>query len=1446
MIRMNRMNFNYVPYSKKFGASVMVLMLLVSFVLVGLPIHILPRAAATTVPILTLSHSDMAEDLPNVMRIHFDDPDLRENDSPRPAMTIAIPSVAAGAERLLIPAQLVDGSWVVYLTSALGDCTGVGSCTANPDDIGALQATLGTCAEVGGSLYGTACGLTAAGEGVVVVAGGAIDLVGVAGPMAYPGASDFADFVANPGLLIPGRANQENEHFVHVASWTDEDVTIRAFGATTTETDEFDGDFKDHSISNDKSSVSPAAKLQLDITAVTMDNDPTAVDTFTIPAATLVHEVIFTSGGVLTVGGLDATTTDLTYEEDGVNDQTFSIDTPFDMATLEQGATLVTTATTTSWANGDDYRIEFPVGDGSGNDEGETLSISLAQGTLSLDASAFTFRSPMTITVTDNDRNLDSTSKDSFLIDVIPNTPIGQNLIGFGGDEVFDDTAACGPCTLDTFFTIGEPAYDDVDSSGTVTASDIRIFNAVNADGGPYADGSVVLGGDGDVGNPLIAFGTEVHEESTFDGAFTVAAAEGVYTDLDGDSMISPGDMRLANSAPFGDGTVVLAGDSDIATASTLTTTAKETGNDDGIFEADLEASIGAFTILPIGGDEVNVMPGDHPDFTWRYADPYSTNIPPGNTASDSAGLLTTQAAMALDKTGYGPQEATAVLTITEPDANDDDGDRESLTLQSFSGTAGTAVHDESGVTIADFEVTRIRNAIETIRAFGPGITREDADDDGFWTIDIDLQSGDLDLESGDVLQVCYNDLFDDAEVCASASIGGSVAQISFDRPVGSIPIAPGQTVSTRISVLEDDENRNPNDIETFDVRIIPLDVNGDTVGLAPPFDWFEVPVTETGPNTANFETVVDLTWGMTNPALVTITFESTVTAQLGDETLTAGLGPGFSFADTQNMIGGTLRVEVIDGLGPEELSLPTDTAPLGDLPPVFRGVSGEISIQSNDAFMTINFPPDPLGARKMGTPVEVTLIEEDMNSDTQAIDTVIVEMHLLQGGTVLDDTLELELTETGLDTFEFMGSGVIGTGTGDFASQLVGGACDVICSGQTMRFRYVDGASAASFGLGAGLSERNVDASFLIDPTTAVLSTVPDAESGPFNVIEAQVLDIDLAVIDPTTLFLTNIIALESGDSMTVAADAVTSTPSTGTFLFDFPVTLVPPGGPADPLTLEVEAVDEIHIFYVDNDDGNGDVLVFEHIIAVNTMTGVVDTDSDVYNVGDFIEISVSDIDQNQDSTRREPLTSGTGAALVRVTTDSWQVGSNVILLEVARGSGDFVTRVEIINPVEVPAPGEHRVIGRIGDTITVTYTDPLGDDGEETEVVVTARIGTRIPKTQQVPADPPEIVDQNNQPIPDPSVGDVLIQQARVTNNDTVAHTFTFLIQDQDSNGQVINLAWVRDLTLQPGDSVTPGLAWIPSQPGVYEKCVFVWESIDDPIALSPVQCITFTVSP
>jgi hypothetical protein len=49
---------------------------------------------------------------------------------------------------------------------------------------------------------------------------------------------------------------------------------------------------------------------------------------------------------------------------------------------------------------------------------------------------------------------------------------------------------------------------------------------------------------------------------------------------------------------------------------------------------------------------------------------------------------------------------------------------------------------------------------------------------------------------------------------------------------------------------------------------------------------------------------------------------------------------------------------------------------------------------------------------------------------------------------------------------------------------------------------------------------------------------------------------------------------------------------------------------------------------------------------------------------------------------------------------------------------------------------------------------------------------------------------------------------------------------------------------MTLAAGASAQPGISWTPTQPGVYIIEVYVWESIANPVAYSPVFTQTVTV--
>ncbi len=80
-------------------------------------------------------------------------------------------------------------------------------------------------------------------------------------------------------------------------------------------------------------------------------------------------------------------------------------------------------------------------------------------------------------------------------------------------------------------------------------------------------------------------------------------------------------------------------------------------------------------------------------------------------------------------------------------------------------------------------------------------------------------------------------------------------------------------------------------------------------------------------------------------------------------------------------------------------------------------------------------------------------------------------------------------------------------------------------------------------------------------------------------------------------------------------------------------------------------------------------------------------------------------------------------------------------------------------------------------------------------------------------------------------------------IVNSQDREQPFTWLIMIQDSNGVAVSLVWI-DGMLSAGQSFSPAMTWIPTDYGSYTITTFVWESIDNPTALSPPTSITIHV--
>ena len=91
---------------------------------------------------------------------------------------------------------------------------------------------------------------------------------------------------------------------------------------------------------------------------------------------------------------------------------------------------------------------------------------------------------------------------------------------------------------------------------------------------------------------------------------------------------------------------------------------------------------------------------------------------------------------------------------------------------------------------------------------------------------------------------------------------------------------------------------------------------------------------------------------------------------------------------------------------------------------------------------------------------------------------------------------------------------------------------------------------------------------------------------------------------------------------------------------------------------------------------------------------------------------------------------------------------------------------------------------------------------------------------------------------------VDEQIMLMADISNNQDTQQNFAYITQVRNNDDVVISLSWLTG-SLSPRQSFSPAQSWIPTESGIYHIEVFVWESIDNPSALSPPLFMTVNVS-
>ena len=223
------------------------------------------------------------------------------------------------------------------------------------------------------------------------------------------------------------------------------------------------------------------------------------------------------------------------------------------------------------------------------------------------------------------------------------------------------------------------------------------------------------------------------------------------------------------------------------------------------------------------------------------------------------------------------------------------------------------------------------------------------------------------------------------------------------------------------------------------------------------------------------------------------------------------------------------------------------------------------------------------------------------------------------------------------------------------------------------------------------------------------------------------------------------------------------------------------------------------------------------------------------VTNGTGIITIIVNDNDKNEIPFFAEKVK-------VFVYSDSFLEGITLELYETEKNSGKFERTLSFSDSRSAP----NILLAREGDTAIAVYTDePLSPDYQDQTIEFTATtlIGSTGPPLERAPASHARIVDSLGNTIDSPAVGQQVQITSDVANGQNQEQKFAYIVMIQDETNTAVSLAWI-DGVLNPESSFSPSASWIPQDEGDYIATMFVWESIDNPTALSPPISIDFTV--
>jgi len=248
-------------------------------------------------------------------------------------------------------------------------------------------------------------------------------------------------------------------------------------------------------------------------------------------------------------------------------------------------------------------------------------------------------------------------------------------------------------------------------------------------------------------------------------------------------------------------------------------------------------------------------------------------------------------------------------------------------------------------------------------------------------------------------------------------------------------------------------------------------------------------------------------------------------------------------------------------------------------------------------------------------------------------------------------------------------------------------------------------------------------------------------------------------------------------------------------------------------------------------------DGVVLTESVPVSWNLGTIQFSKENFFSDDSAIVRVIDLDMNLNPEAIDHIP-------VQLFSDSDIAGITVNAVETSESSGLFIATISLS---QTSTSSGNRLYSLPGDEIFAKYDDHTLPKPYSTSdnlgIETFAGIDSSIPPINLL---------ENSQILLSDSLGNQLLSFSSnnqmqivgtITNDQNFKQKFVYLFQVKNANDSVESISWIQG-ELSPKQSLDVSQSWIPEKSGTYQIETFVWNSLNNPMALSPIMSTLIVV--